>query len=36
MKIDIQQLVEETPNDMELGAKLREIYWELKKEIDNE
>lgn len=36
MKIDIQKLVEETPNDMELGAKLREIYWELKKEIHNE
>ena len=28
MKIDIKKLVEETPNDSELGAKVRKIYWD--------
>ena len=28
MKVDIKPLVEETPNDSELGAKVRKIYWD--------
>ena len=28
MKVDIKNLVEETPNDSELGAKVRKIYWD--------
>jgi len=35
----IKKIVEETPNDMELGKKIREIYWKnrelQKKYIDN-
>lgn len=38
---DLFKLVEQYPNDMELGAKIRELYWEnisrmetLKKEMD--
>lgn len=27
MKIDIKKLVEEYPNDMELGSKVRELYY---------
>ena len=34
MKIDITKLVEDTPNDSELGAKLREIYWDMKEKIN--
>ena len=28
MKVDIKPLVENTPNDSELGAKVRKIYWD--------
>jgi hypothetical protein len=28
MNLDISNLVEQYPNDMELGAKVRELYWE--------
>ena len=28
MKVDVKNLVEETPNDSELGAKVRKIYWD--------
>ena len=28
MNVDIKPLVENTPNDMELGAKIRKIYWD--------
>jgi hypothetical protein len=28
MKIDIQKIVEDTPNDMELGGKIRKMYWD--------
>tara|TARA_B100000900_G_scaffold400940_1_gene405105 strand:- start:4470 stop:4706 length:237 start_codon:yes stop_codon:yes gene_type:complete len=28
MNVDIKPLVEETPNDAELGAKIRKIYWD--------
>ena len=34
----IKKIVEETPNDMELGEKIREMYWknrELKKQYIN-
>ena len=35
----IKKIVEETPNDMELGEKIREMYWKnrelQKKNIDN-
>jgi hypothetical protein len=41
MNLDISNLVEQYPNDMELGAKVRELYWEnvsrlekLQKEMD--
>ncbi len=30
--IDIKRLVEKYPNDQELGAKVRKIYWDLKQE----
>jgi hypothetical protein len=29
--MNINELVEQYPNDMELGGKIREIYWENKK-----
>ena len=32
--MDINKLVEQYPNDMELGAKVREIYWENKNRVD--
>jgi hypothetical protein len=32
--MDISKLVEQYPNDMELGAKVREIYWENRKQYD--
>jgi hypothetical protein len=32
--MDISKLVEQYPNDMELGAKVREIYWENKNRVD--
>ena len=28
MKVDIKPLVENTPNDSELGAKVKKIYWD--------
>jgi hypothetical protein len=28
MNVDIKPLVESTPNDMELGEKIRKIYWD--------
>ena len=34
----IKKIVEETPNDMELGEKIREMYWknrELEKQYNN-
>ena len=32
MSIDeLKQIIKETPNDMELGSKLREWYWGIKK-----
>jgi len=35
MKVDIKPLVENTPNDSELGAKVREIYWNMKEKVNN-
>ena len=35
MKIDIKLLVEETPNDQELGAKIRKMYWDRMNNINN-
>ena len=38
MDSDIKKIVEETPNDMELGEKIREMYWknrELEKQYIN-
>tara|TARA_Y100000741_G_scaffold364573_1_gene356077 strand:- start:1612 stop:1854 length:243 start_codon:yes stop_codon:yes gene_type:complete len=39
MDLVIKKIVEETPNDMELGEKIREMYWKnrelQKKYIDN-
>jgi hypothetical protein len=32
--MDISKLVEQYPNDMELGAKVREIHWENKNRVD--
>jgi len=32
--MNIEELVKEYPNDMELGSKIRELYWEGKKNID--
>lgn len=29
MNVDIKLLVEETPNDQELGEKIRKIYWDI-------
>ena len=34
MDVDIKPLVEETPNDSELGAKVRKIYWDRIDKID--
>ena len=34
MKIDITKLVEDTPNDIELGAKIREMYWDRMSKIN--
>lgn len=31
----IIKIIETTPNDMELGAKIRKIYWEIKKNQEN-
>jgi hypothetical protein len=33
--MDISKLVEQYPNDMELGAAIREIYWEKRKLVDD-
>ena len=32
--MNIEELVKEYPNDMELGSKIRELYWEGRKHID--
>ena len=32
--MDINKLVEQYPNDMELGAAIREIYWKNRKQYD--
>lgn len=32
--MDIEKLVKEYPNDMELGSKIPELYWENRKEFD--
>jgi hypothetical protein len=32
--MDIEKLVEQYPNDMELGAAVREIYWKNRKQHD--
>lgn len=32
--MDINKLVEQYPNDMELGAAIREIYWKNRKAYD--
>lgn len=32
--MDINKLVEQYPNDMELGAAVREIYWKNRKQYD--
>ena len=32
--MDINKLVEQYPNDMELGAAVRQIYWENKNRVD--
>ena len=32
--MDIEKLVEQYPNDMELGAAVREIYWKNRKQYD--
>lgn len=29
----IIEIIEETPNDMELGSKLRELYWNFEENI---
>ena len=34
MKVNIKPLGEETPNDAELGAKVRKIYWDRIDKID--
>ena len=34
MKVNIKPLVEETPNDADLGAKVRKIYWDRIDKID--
>lgn len=33
--MEIEKLVEKYPNDMELGAAVREIYWEKRKMYDS-
>lgn len=30
------ELIEENPNDMELGSKLRSLYYEYKEKLNNE
>lgn len=32
--MDIEKLVEQYPNDMELGSAVREIYWKNRKQYD--
>jgi hypothetical protein len=32
--MNIEKLVKETPNDMELGKKVRELYWNNKKTLE--
>ena len=32
--MDISKLVEQYPNDMELGAAVRELYWKLREPMD--
>jgi len=32
--MDLKKLVEKYPNDMELGSKVREIYWNNKKALE--
>ena len=32
--MNLEKLIEETPNDMELGKKIREMYWNNKKELE--
>ena len=32
--MDISKLVEQYPNDMELGAAVRELYWKLRAPMD--
>lgn len=32
--MNLQQLVEKYPNDIELGSKVREIYWNNKKALE--
>ena len=32
--MNIEELVKKYPNDMELGSKIRELYWEGKNNID--
>ena len=34
LKLDIEKLVKEYPNDMELGSKIREIYLQNEKRIN--
>jgi len=32
--MNLEKLIEETPNDMELGKKIREMYWNNKKVLE--
>lgn len=32
--MDIEQLVKDYPNDMELGGKIRELYWKDREKFD--
>ena len=32
--MNLEELVEKYPNDMELGSKVREIYWNNKKSLE--
>ena len=32
--MNLEKLIEETPNDMELGKKIREMYWNNKKALE--
>ena len=34
MTDQLKQLVEQYPNDMELGSKIREMYWENRNRVD--